>query len=212
MDHTDQITVLKNQLEPETVSSGLALSQLGPLTIQSVEQRAAFIEYLQQVKGKIKVLKDHLEAVTRPDATRLKLIREIIGIPINTYEAIEKLIKDRLGEYETRTALETQAAFDHAGALSAAGDTNGAMAALEAVANDNAPKVAGLVVKHPVKYEVKDLSLIPIEGHLPNLKWIAAEQKKQMAMIAESESPDDLPTIPGVRFYRDVQINASAKR
>ncbi len=212
MEPHQAITHLKAELEPATREARMAIVQLTPLVIQSIDQRAAFAEYLQRVKGEYSRLKAAKEAATRPDRTALKLKCEIYDEPMGMLETIEGLLKQKLGDFEVTLAIEVQTALENAATLAAAGDSTGAQLALASVANDTGTP-EGMSVRHPIKWEVKDLSLVPLDGHLVNPKWIAAEQKRQMALITEDEDadPSALPTIPGIRFWRDIQI-ASAKK
>lgn len=195
--------------EAQTLSERLAA--LRTFAITAPEQRAAFAQMLAAVQAMRKSLAARKKAATAAVRADLSAKCDHFRPAEDVCDALDARIKEILQEYEVRCSLAVSEATGRAQALVAMGDAAGAQAALATagqaydVVSGAAP---GMQVRHPWKFEVFNLSIAPMEYHLPHLQALEAEMRRQLA-----EKPDVLPAIPGVRFWRDLQIaGAPAER
>lgn len=177
--------------------------RLRAVEITSLELRTAFAGALAEVQAHWERHDAKQKAATKAPLALVAVIRDAYRAPKEAYEALETLIKGKLRDFEVRTAMATTEALARAQALSAAGDAAGAAAALATLGGvpENAP---GMQVRHPWKMEVINLEIVPIQFHLPHFQALEAERARQVA-----ERPDEMPVIPGVKFWRELQVTGA---
>ena len=179
---------------------------LEKFVIVSHEQKAAVASALADASAKMKSLEAQEKTLTSPLAARLDSARDIYRPGKVAYKSLIDLLKRILHDYEVTTALQIADATERAATLAQAGDVAGAHLALvgSPPPTQDAP---GAKVKHPWTFEVINAGLLPAEYLLPNYKAIEAHMRAELA-----KTPHETPVLPGVKFYRELQITAAPKR
>ncbi len=186
------------------------LAALRAVKITSPQHKVAFAAALAWVQKEWKALDVREHAQTKPALEKINETRETYRGAKAAYKSLEEYLKESLHDYEVLCALEVGAATERAQALSAAGDVDGARAELMRAGESSDAALVdapGMQVKHPWQWEVVNIEMLPREYLLANAKEIEAEKRRQL-----TAHPDVVPTLPGVKFSRGLQITGSKKK
>lgn len=193
-------------IRAETEDAARKTAGLAKFEIATLAHRTAFASALAEVQAARKRCTEREKAATREPLAALDAARSVYRPAREAYETLEELIKQKLKDYEIRTAIATGEAVARAQEKAAAGDAAGAAAEL-ATLTEALPNAPGMQVRHPWKYEVINTDLLAKQYLLPNYQVITAEMRKQL-----TERPGDAPVIAGVKFYRDLEIAGKGKQ
>lgn len=194
----------------ETRDIEAKIVKLRAFKIQNQVQRAALAASIEDTKKGWARLDAIEKKIVAEPSKILDEAREVFRPAKAAYRDLEAVIKERLRSFEVEAALAVDATFAEAQALSQAGNAEGARRLLmQAAELDSTVQQTpdGMQVRHPWTFEVKAKELLPSQFTLPDVKAIYAEMQEQLRA-----NPNAVPVVPGVTFYRDIEVTASGKR
>lgn len=175
-------------------------AKIAKLTIESPKDMKVAAEYLSQLNIALDKIVAYREAKTKPLNATLKLIRaETKGIETRLETHIESL-RSKIGAYQTEaTRIAAKKAEDIAGRV---GEGKGylkpttAMAKIDEIDTPATEVVAdsgSLKFRTVKKFEVMDITMLPIEYHVPNEAAIKAQMNAGVELAGVRYFEEQIP-------------------
>jgi hypothetical protein len=195
----------KNPQETALQQEGAKIQAVVPLyrdfRIQNAEGHVWACAQLVEVKKQIKAFDEQKKTATQPMNQALKAIRSWFAAVETPLEALEKVLKDKIGVYEREERDKQTKALASASVAFQAGDTQRGLAIMQAMPEAAVEKQAGVSSRTVVKFRIVNHALVPREYCAP-----------VEALIRARVAVDKLgAAIPGVEVYEESEVRASTK-
>lgn len=160
-------------------------------------------ECLVEIKGKAKDLESREKAITKPLNDALKATRDLFRPAREALDRAENTLKGAIKAFHVQTEERNRAAMQAASEAYRDGDEETARLALANVATLEG--VAGVKASQVWAFEVLDPEAVP-------RAFLVVDDRKVREYMREVVKAGAVPELPGVRFYQDTRIAASASR
>ncbi len=203
----------RTELATSLPTARMRLNQMRTVEIKTTQMHALFVQAMTHVKAELKKYTEREQLITRPQREAIASVQELFHPIKEILKEQEELIKEKLAAYQEFLSLETEAKLATAHEAAARGDAEGAALALASL--EEPSHVEGEQVRRLWDFEIKNVSLLPVEYILPNVKAIREEMRRQVKAAREAQvadgvdaEVDEMPVIPGVIFKKVVKIAA----
>lgn len=192
---TDAEPSYQAELATETDQAKADLASIEDFDIATQDDMELAAAILGEAKGRANRLAERMKEITAPMRKAEASVRDLFRPAIDALTSIERIVKGKIAEAHKREAEVNAAALEAAARAHAEGDESATGAALSQVVHVG--NVAGVQTRKVWKFEIVDAALVPRE-------YLAVDEKAIRAAGHEEE-------IPGIRWYEDVGIAASAR-
>lgn len=167
------------------------------LVLDSAEKEAQAAALLRIIASQIKDAEEERKALVKPIKAKAAVIDAQFRDPRKRLETLERKIRTRLAEAESKRLAARQEAQRAAIEATQAGDLTKANEALVAVGEAAQAPPEGITYRY--RYEVEGYTLrdVPDEYLALHQARVAAEVQRQTRA-----KPDEEPRIPGIRFKK----------
>lgn len=178
----------------ESESKGI-LEVIKDFQVEEEEDFSFLSETLRDVKKSWKDLETEKKTVTDPLNATLKKVRSWFKPAQDYLKKAELLCKKKLSDYQLEQVKKREKAMIE---MATAKDFDGKMKAAEGLVS--VPEAKGITIRETWKYEVKDISKVPVQ-------FLAIDDSAVKQYIKEfgKGKPKD---VPGLEFVQDASVIA----
>jgi len=178
-------------VQRETEEAEEILDGVKAFSLDTKEDLEFAAEILAESKGRYKKLDEKEKEITRPMNEALKAARALFKKPKSFYVDVEKILKEKIGEYHLAEAERNETAMKLAAEAHAEG--NNEQTSTEIAKIGRVADLEGVSVSLQCDYEVVDVSILPREYMAPN--------HAALRIACRQFKTGEIKGVAGVRFF-----------